>query len=179
MNCVSVVLVDMNVDPHGGLVGSIRHVIQHYNPESYWRMRQHVVNPRSRVPKVIRLYYLLRIKRMDAFNNASMGTDLGRGAHFESPPKLMHGLNGQVISHHARFGTGCVIYQQVTVADSADGTTAATVGNNCLLGAGSKIIGGVKVGNNVKIGANAVVIADVPDNCTVVGVPARIVRCAR
>ena len=45
---------------------------------------------------------------------------------------------------------------------------APTIGNNCLIGAGAKIIGNVHVGNNVRIGANAIVVDDVPDNCTVV-----------
>lgn len=43
-----------------------------------------------------------------------------------------------------------------------------TIGNNCLIGAGAKIIGNVHIGNNVRIGANAIVVDDVPDNCTVV-----------
>ena len=45
---------------------------------------------------------------------------------------------------------------------------APTIGNNCLIGAGAKIIGNVRVGDNVRIGANAIVVDDVPDNCTVV-----------
>lgn len=45
---------------------------------------------------------------------------------------------------------------------------APTIGSNCLIGAGAKIIGNVHVGNNVRIGANAIVVDDVPDNCTVV-----------
>lgn len=44
----------------------------------------------------------------------------------------------------------------------------ATIGNNCLIGAGAKIIGNVHIGNNIRIGANAIVVDDVPDNCTVV-----------
>lgn len=45
---------------------------------------------------------------------------------------------------------------------------APTIGRNCYIGAGAKIIGNVVVGNNVRIGANAIVVNDVPDNCTVV-----------
>ena len=48
------------------------------------------------------------------------------------------------------------------------GGGAPTIGSNCLIGAGAKIIGNVHVGNNVRIGANAIVVDDVPDNCTVV-----------
>lgn len=51
-------------------------------------------------------------------------------------------------------------------------------GDNVLLGAGCKVLGGVKIGNNVKIGANAVVVTDIPDNSTVVSQPVRIINHA-
>lgn len=153
-------------------------IVHHYNSKKYWKMRAEVVNPNSKVPKIIRIYYLFRIKRMDAFNNASMGTDLGHGAYFATPPGLVHGLNGIIISHFAKFGKNCLIYQQVTVAQIGNGksATSATIGNNCVIASGAKIIEAVKIGNNVKIGANAVVTKDIPDNCTAVGIPARVVR---
>ena len=50
------------------------------------------------------------------------------------------------------------------------------LGNNVYIGAGAKIIGGITIGNNVKIGAGSVVVKNVPDNCTVVGNPARIIK---
>ena len=53
---------------------------------------------------------------------------------------------------------------------------APTIGNNVIIGAGAKIMGDVKIGNNVTIGANAVVTHDVPDNCVVGGVPAKIIK---
>lgn len=108
---------------------------------------------------------------MDAFNNATMGTDLGGGAQFASPPILRHGLNGIIISHFAKIGRNCKIYQQVTITEGPN-CTSATIGDDCIIGAGAKIIGDVKIGNNVTIGANAVVIHDVPDNCIAVGIPA-------
>lgn len=49
------------------------------------------------------------------------------------------------------------------------------VGDDVFIGAGAKILGEISIGNNVKIGANAVVLEDVPEGCTVVGVPVRIV----
>ena len=68
--------------------------------------------------------------------------------------------------------------QQVTIGGTTNenGPIAAIIGDNCFLGAGCKILGEVKIGNNVKIGANAVVLDDIPDNCTAVGIPARIVK---
>ena len=50
------------------------------------------------------------------------------------------------------------------------------IGDNVYIGVGAKVLGNIRIGNNVKIGANAVVIKDVPDNATVVGVPARVVK---
>lgn len=150
-------------------------LIQHYNEKSYWRMREEVINPNSKKSTLIRLWYLFRIKRSDAFNNASMETNLNSGAQFDSVPYLPHHLNGIIISHYAKFGKNCTIYQQVTVAQNDYTNKAATIGDNVVIGAGAKIIGEVTIGDNVKIGANAVVVKDIPANCTAVGVPARII----
>ena len=53
---------------------------------------------------------------------------------------------------------------------------APTIGNDCVIGCGACVLGEIHIGNNVKIGANSVVLNDVPDGCTVVGVPSRIVK---
>ena len=58
---------------------------------------------------------------------------------------------------------------------SVRGTGWPTIGNNVYLGAGCKVMGGVTIGDNVVVSANSLVIADVPSNCTVLGVPARII----
>ena len=149
--------------------------LHHYNERKYWKMRSYVV--RGGVTP-LKLFYLYRIKRSDAFNNASMGTDLCSGATFETAPHLPHGLNGIVISKYAHVGKNCKIYHQVTITTkSVDGKfVSAVIGDNCTLGAKSTIIGGVTIGNNVVVGANAVVTHDVPDNCVVAGVPAKIIK---
>ncbi|MCM3600624.1 serine acetyltransferase [Robertmurraya korlensis] len=149
--------------------------VRHYNHKKYWKKREEVINPASKIPKFIRFIYMLQIKRMDTYHCSSMGTAFGYGTKFNSFPNLPHGLNGIIISHYAKIGTNCTIYQQVTIAESKDGK-AAIIGDNCLIGAGAKIIGDVKIGKNVKIGANAVVLKDIPDNCTVVGVPAKVIK---
>ena len=51
-----------------------------------------------------------------------------------------------------------------------------TLGNNVMVGAGAKVLGPIKIGNNVRIAAGAVVLTDIPDNCTAVGIPAKVVR---
>jgi serine O-acetyltransferase len=82
-----------------------------------------------------------------------------------------------VIGETAEIGDDVLMYHQVTLG----GTTLErvkrhpTIGNNVLIGMGAKIIGPITIGDNCRIGANAVVNKDIPPNCTVVGVPGRIV----
>lgn len=165
----------MNVNTSNVLTRFIMNQIQHYNYDKYWEMRQEVVNPQSNLSKFIRLIYLFRIKKMDAYHNSSMGTDLGKGAIFDSAPYLPHGPNGIIIGHDVKIGKNCTICHQVTVMQGTS-SKSVVIGDNCILGAGSKIVGGVHIGNNVQVGANAVVVTDIPDNCTAVGVPARIIE---
>ncbi len=80
--------------------------MQHYNPEKYWKYRNIVTDPNNKTSKIIKIFMLYKIKKSDAYNNASFGTNLNSGAYFQSPPKLPHGLNGIIISHHAKVGGG-------------------------------------------------------------------------
>lgn len=89
-------------------------------------------------------------------------------------PSLPHGLHGVFISRYATLGPGCRIYQHVTIGE-IDGK-APVIGENCWIGAGAILVGGIRVGNNVKIGAGAVVHQDVPDDATVVSQPPRILE---
>lgn len=78
----------------------------------------------------------------------------------------------------AKIGENCTVAQQVVIGYKGgfSGGGVPTLGNNVFVGAGAKIIGDVKIGNNVRIGANAVVVSDIPDNCTAVGIPAKVVK---
>lgn len=143
----------------------MRSIVQHYDEQKYWKRRAQVVDPKSKLPRFIKQYYLLYLKRCDAFNNATTGAHIGFGAQFASPPRLPHGLYGIVISHNAVIGTGAVIFHQVTIGEGNNG--APTIGDNVIIGAGAKLFGRIKVGNNVTIGGGAVVTFDVPDNCVV------------
>ncbi len=78
-------------------------------------------------------------------------------------------INGETI------GANCRVNQQVTIG-YGNGDRLPRIGNNVHIAAGARVFGDVEIGDNVKIGANAVVTKSVPPNCTVVGVPARIVR---
>lgn len=86
---------------------------------------------------------------------------------------LPHGLHGIFISRYAEIGENCRIYQNVTIGEVD--RRAPVIGDNCLIGAGAVIIGGVKIGSRVKVGAGAVVCTDIPEGCTVVSQPVRII----
>jgi len=88
--------------------------------------------------------------------------------------QLKHGGLGIVLHDRAIIGDECVIYQHVTLA-GIDGKSPQ-IGKNVLIGVGAVILGGVIIGDNSKIGANAVVVHDVPENATVVGVPAKKIK---
>ncbi len=99
------------------------------------------------------------------------GGGIDRRAHFDGKPCLPHGFRGVFVSHHARVGRNCVIFQQVTIGSNtlADSKSAGApvIGDHCFIGAGAKIIGGIQLGNHVRIGANCVVHESVPDHCVV------------
>ena len=88
-----------------------------------------------------------------------------------------HGM-GVVIGETTVIGDNCTIYQGVTLGGTGKdkGKRHPTIGNNVVIGSGAKVLGPFKVGDNSKIAANAVVLSEIPDNCTVVGVPGRIVK---
>jgi serine O-acetyltransferase len=86
---------------------------------------------------------------------------------------IQHGFSTVVSAD--TIGANCLIRQQVTIGYTSS-SSCPRLGNQVVVGAGAKVLGPVRVGNNVVVGANAVVVKDVPDNCVVVGVPARIVR---
>jgi serine O-acetyltransferase len=81
-----------------------------------------------------------------------------------------------VIVTAKKIGKNCSIGQGVTIGSKGAGKSDGwpTLGNNVYIGAGAKVIGHINIGDNVVIGANAVVTKDVPDNCTAVGIPAKI-----
>ena len=88
-----------------------------------------------------------------------------------------HG-EGVVIGETAIIGDDVLIYQQVTLGGTGNehGKRHPTIGNGVIIGAGAKVLGNIKIGDNVRIGAGSVVIEDVPEHSTVVGVPGRVVQ---
>ncbi len=88
-----------------------------------------------------------------------------------------HGM-GVVIGETTEIGDDVLVYQNVTLGGTGNekGKRHPTLGNRVVVGAGAKILGGIHIGDDVKVGAGSVVVHSVPDNCTVVGIPGRVVR---
>ena len=97
---------------------------------------------------------------------------IGRGATFGPGFVLIHSY-GVVINSSVRGGRNVKLEHLVTIG--AEREESPVLGDDVFLGAGSKIVGGVTIGSNVKIGANAVVVNDIPDGSTAVGIPAKVV----
>lgn len=98
------------------------------------------------------------------------GAKIGRGLVID------HGM-GVVIGETAEVGDNVLIYHGVTLGGTGKdkGKRHPTVGNNVVIGSGAKILGPIKIGDNSKIGANAVVLKEVPEGATAVGIPAKII----
>ncbi|MGD1922240.1 MAG: serine O-acetyltransferase [Pleurocapsa sp.] len=98
------------------------------------------------------------------------GAQIGRGVFID------HGM-GVVIGETAIVGDYCLIYQGVTLGGTGkeSGKRHPTIGENVVVGGGAKVLGNIQIGNDVRIGAGSVVLRDVPSNCTVVGIPGRVI----
>lgn len=99
------------------------------------------------------------------------GAQIGKGLFID------HGM-GVVIGETTEIGDNCLLYQGVTLGGTGKdkGKRHPTLGNNVMVGAGAKVLGPIRIGDNVKVAANAVVLNNIPADCTAVGVPARVVR---
>lgn len=105
------------------------------------------------------------------------GIEIHPGATIGRRCFIDHGM-AVVIGETAEIGDDVTIYQAVTLGGTGKdvGKRHPTIGNGVVVSSGAKVLGPFKVGNNSKIGAGSVVLEEVPDNCTVVGIPGRIVK---
>lgn len=105
------------------------------------------------------------------------GIEIHPGATIGRRFFIDHGM-GVVIGETTEVGDDVLLYQGVTLGGTGNekGKRHPTLGNGVVVGTGAKVLGSIRIGNHVKIGAGSVVVHPVPDNCTVVGVPGRIVR---
>ena len=105
------------------------------------------------------------------FWSAITGADIPINCNIGGGLLLPH-PNGIVIHPDAIIGPNCLIFQQVTIG-TIDGSAKPTIGGHVDIGAGAKVLGGVRIGAHAKIGANAVVLSDVPAGKTAIGIPAK------
>jgi serine O-acetyltransferase len=105
------------------------------------------------------------------------GIEIHPGAQIGKRCFIDHGM-AVVIGETTEIGDDVTIYQAVTLGGTGKdvGKRHPTIGNNVVISSGAKVLGPFKVGDNSKIGAGSVVLEEVPENCTVVGVPGKIVR---
>jgi serine O-acetyltransferase len=115
-------------------------------------------------------FFLFKIIEMTTGISIPASVKIGKGFY------IGH-FGGIIVHSDVQIGENFSIGPGVVLGTRGLGNKGVPqIGNNVYIGVGAKVLGNVKVGNNVKIGANAVVIKDVPDNATVIGIPARLIE---
>ncbi len=124
-----------------------------------------------------RLKFLARC--VSQWSRCWTGIEIHPGAQIGRRLVIDHGM-GIVIGETAQVGDDCLIYHGVTLGGTGkdQGKRHPTIGNNVLISCGAKVLGPFKVGDNARIAANAVVLSEVPEDATAVGIPAQVVRIA-
>lgn len=140
----------------------------------FWSLRAKLHESPRRSPILERVY---------KDHLARKGAWIGYRAKIASKPVFPHDVFGVFISDNAVIGANCVIFQQVTIGSETQADSkfrgSPVIGDNVYLGAGAKVIGGIRVGDNCRIGANTTVSCNLPDNTLVVCAPPRKVRLER
>ncbi len=121
------------------------------------------------------LHFLSRF--VSQFSRFLTGIEIHPGATIGKRLFIDHG-NGLVIGETAVIGNDVTLFHQVTLGGTGKitGKRHPTIKDNVIVSTGAKVLGPIIIGENSKIGANAVILGDVPDNATAVGLPARIVK---
>ncbi len=123
---------------------------------------------RIKVPLIPKMVYFAQYMLFNSSLPASV--KMGGGT------KLAYGGIALVIHARAEIGKNCIIGQCCTIGGRSKHYEVPKIGDNVYIGAGAKILGPIVIGNNVVIGAGSVVIADIPNNSVVAGVPAKIIK---
>lgn len=108
------------------------------------------------------------------------GIEIHPGARIGRRFFIDHGM-GVVIGETAVIGDDCTLYHGVTLGGTSwqKGKRHPTLGNDVVVGAGAKVLGPIRIGHGARVGSNAVVVKAVPDGCTVIGVPGRIIEAVK
>ena len=117
-----------------------------------------------------KLYFLARM--ISQIARFLTGIEIHPGAKIGRRLFIDHGM-GIVIGETTTIGNDCTIYHNSTLGGTGKDKDKRhpDLGNNVIVGSGAKVLGPIKIGSNVKIGANSVVLENMPDNVTVVGIP--------
>jgi serine O-acetyltransferase len=116
-------------------------------------------------------------RALSQFARFITGVEIHPGATIGSGLFIDHGM-GVVIGETSEIGDNVTIFQGVTLGGTGKqrGKRHPTIGSHVVVGAGAKVLGPIRIGDYVKVGANSVVLQDVPDHSTVVGIPGKVVR---
>ncbi|MDA8874195.1 hypothetical protein N9H78_00810 [Winogradskyella sp.] len=117
------------------------------------------------LPSIVKLFCFLLYNSSIPFQ-----CQLGKGT------RLAYGGIGVVLHKRTVMGKNCVIGTNVTVGGRSGHYEVPVIGDNVFIATGAKVLGPITVGDNVVIGANAVVINDIPNDCIVAGIPAKIIK---
>ncbi len=151
--------------------GTLEIVLSYPGLHAIWIHRLAGYLHRGKVPVLPRL--------ISMFARAVTGIEIHQAAVLGRGLFIDHGM-GVVIGETAEVGRNVTMYQGVTLGGTGKqkGKRHPTIGDNVVIAAGASVLGPITVGANSKVGAGAVVLKDVPPNCTVVGVPGRLTVCS-
>ena len=122
-----------------------------------------------------KLYFTARL--ISQLGRLFTGIEIHPGAKIGKNLFIDHGM-GVVIGETAEIGDNVTLFHSVTLGSTSSNKAIKrhpTIGNNVIIGTGAKNLGNITIGDNCKIGAGAVVLKDIPPNCSAVGVPAKII----
>ncbi len=128
-----------------------------------------------RCPFIVKIIPALFIEPLYFFLTLLFGIQLPKSCEI-GPGLLIHHFGGIILNPTVKIGNNCTLRQNVTIGSRYASTDAPQIGNNVNIGCGAIILGNIKIGNNVNIGAGSIVLTDIPDNCTAVGNPAKIIK---
>ncbi|GAA0744542.1 serine O-acetyltransferase EpsC [Clostridium oceanicum] len=126
----------------------------------------------------IKLFFIARL--ISQLARFFTGIEIHPGATIGKGLFIDHGM-GVVIGETAEIGDNVMLYHGVTLGGTGKdkGKRHPTIGNNVTIGCGAKVLGPIEIGDNCKIGANAVVLKDIKEGSTAVGIPAKVVRATK
>jgi serine O-acetyltransferase len=135
----------------------------------------HVISLYRVAHKLYKKKWFFLSRLLSQIGRSMTGIEIHPGAEIGKGLFIDHGM-GVVIGETAVIGNNVTIYHGVTLGGTGKhkGKRHPTIGNNVVIGTGSKVLGPINIGDGVKIGANSVVLVDVPAESTAVGIPARI-----